>query len=86
MNTLYRNYRTFTAAALAAVVIVGLTGLTLDQGHAGALPRGVVEIGELQTLQVGDLAIAALPEVQVIGSRDMQLADVESINADGTRG
>jgi len=86
MNTLYRNYRTFTAAALAAVVIVGLTGLTLDQGHAGALPRGVVEIGELQTQQVGDLAIAALPEVQVIGSRDMQLADVESINADGTRG
>ena len=86
MNTLYRNYRTFTAAALAAVVIVGLTGLTLDQGHAGALPRGVVEIGELQTLQIGDLAVAVLPEVQVIGRRDVQLADVETTEAGGTRG
>ena len=25
----------------AAVVIVGLTGLTLDRGHDGALPKGV---------------------------------------------
>lgn len=86
MNTLYRNYRTFTAAAMAAIVIVGLTGLTLDQGHAGALPRGVVEIGELQTLQVGDLAVAVLPEVQVIASRDVQLADVDATEVDGTRG
>ncbi|MGB5133350.1 MAG: hypothetical protein WBO00_12070 [Steroidobacteraceae bacterium] len=86
MNTLYRNYRTFTASALAAIVVVGLTGLTLDQGHAGALPRGVVEIGELTTLQVGDLAVAVLPEVQVIGSRDVQLADVEATEADDTRG
>jgi hypothetical protein len=86
MNTLYRNYRTLTVAAMAAIVVVGLTGLTLDRGHAGALPRGVVEIGELQTLQVGNLAVAVLPEVQVIGSRDVQLADVDSIEADGTRG
>lgn len=85
MNTLYRNYRFFTAA-MAAVVIVGLSGLTLDQGHGGALPRGVVEIGELQTLQVGDLAVAVLPEIQVIGSRDVQLADVDATEADGTRG
>ena len=83
MNTLYRNYRFFTAA-FAAVVVVGLTGLTLDQGHAGALPRGVVEIGELTTLQVGTVAV--LPEVLVIGSRDVQLADVEATDADGTRG
>ena len=85
MNTLYRNYRFFTAA-FAAVVVVGLTGLTLDQGHAGALPRGVVEVGELTTLQVGNLAIAVLPEVVVVGSRDFQLADVEATDADGTRG
>ena len=83
MNTLYRNYRFFTAA-FAAVVVVGLTGLTLDQGHAGALPRGVVEIGELTTLQVGTVAV--LPEVLVIGSRDVQLADVDATDADGTRG
>jgi hypothetical protein len=85
MNTMYRNYRSITAA-VAAIVIVGLSGLTLDQGHAGALPRGVVEIGELQTLQVGDLAIAQLPEVQVIGSRDLLLADFDSAVADDTRG
>jgi hypothetical protein len=83
MNTLYRNYRFFTAA-FAAVVVVGLTGLTLDQGHAGALPRGVVEIGELTTLQIGTVAV--LPEVLVIGSRDVQLADSEATDADGTRG
>ena len=85
MNTLYRNYRSFTAA-FAAVVVVGLTGLTLDKGHAGALPRGVVEVGELTTLQVGNLAVAVLPEVLVVGSRDVQLADVEATDADGTRG
>ena len=86
MNTLYRNYRSVITAAIAAIVIVGLTGLTLDRGHAGALPRGVVEIGELQTLQVGDLAIAVLPEVQVIGSRDVLVADFGATDADGTRG
>jgi hypothetical protein len=85
MKTLYRNSHSF-ASALAATVIVGVTGLSLDQGHAGALPRGVVEIGELQTLQVGDLLIAVLPEIQVIGGRDAQLADVEATETDGARG
>ena len=42
-------------AAFAAVVIVGLTGLTLDRGHDGALPTGVIEVGTLETLAVGDL-------------------------------
>jgi len=73
-NLIYRNYR-FVAAALAAVVIVGLTGLTLDRGHSGATPAGVIEIGELRTVLVGDTAIAALPAVTVYGSRDMQVAD-----------
>lgn len=85
MNMLYRNYR-FFSAALAAVVVVGLTGLTLDQGHAGALPRGVVEFGELQTLQVGGMTVATLPEVQVIGRRDVKLADIEATEVAGTRG
>jgi hypothetical protein len=76
MTNLYtRNYRT-VASAFAAVVIVGLTGLTLDRGHAGALPAGTIEIGELRTLAVGDLNIAALPAVEVIGSRRVQLAEV----------
>lgn len=80
MTTFNRNYR--TAATLAAVVIVGLTGLTLDRGHAGALPQGVIEIGELETVMVGDLNVAALPAIEVIGSRDVQLADVVANDAD----
>jgi hypothetical protein len=63
-------------AAFAAIVIVGLTGLTLDRGHGGALPKGVIEVGTPQTLSVGDLIVAQLPAVQVIGAREVQLADV----------
>ena len=62
-------------AAFAAVVIVGLTGLTLERGHGDALPKGVIEIGSPQTLSVGNLIVARLPAVQVIGARDVQLAD-----------
>jgi hypothetical protein len=62
-------------AAFAAIVIVGLTGLTLDSGHGGALPTGVIEVGNPETLSVGDLIVATLPAVQVIGTRDVQLAD-----------
>jgi len=82
MNNPYtRNYRTI-AAAFAAVVIVGLTGLTLERGHAGALPAGTIEVGELTTTMVGDLNVAVLPAVEVIGSRDVQLADADTSAAD----
>ena len=73
MNTLIN--RNTGIAAFAATVIVGLTGLTLDQGHAGALPQGVIEIGNPETLSVGDLVVAQLPEVQVLGARVVHLAD-----------
>ena len=85
MFALNSNYRSIVAA-LAAVAIVGLSGLTLDQGHAGSLPRGAIEIGELRTLEVGGMVVATLPEIQVIGSRDVQLADVELTDDDGSRG
>jgi len=62
-------------AAFAAVVIVGLTGLTLDRGHAGALPQGVIEVGEIETLAVGGTLYAMLPAVEVVGAREVQLAD-----------
>jgi len=65
-------------ATLAAVVIVGLTGLTLDRGHAGALPKGVIEVGEIETLSVGGTLIATLPAVEVIGAREVQLADAKA--------
>jgi hypothetical protein len=82
MNTLiYRNYRS-VAASMAAVVIVGLSGLTLDRGHDGALPTGTVEIGELTTVMVGDTVLAALPAVVVLGNRDVQLAGRNAIHAD----
>lgn len=78
MKTLIkRNYRTIVAA-LAAVAIVGLCGLTMERGHMGALPAGVVEIGELETQEVGGLTVAVLPAIEVIGDRDVQLADVET--------
>lgn len=75
-NLIYRNYRS-VVATLAAVVIVGLTGLTLDRGHSGATPAGIVEIGALQTVLVGDTAIATLPAVTVTGNRNVLLADAQ---------
>jgi len=62
-------------AAFAAVVIVGLTGLTLDRGHAGALPRAVIEVGQPETLSIGDLVVAQLPAVNVYGARETRLAN-----------
>jgi hypothetical protein len=84
-NILHSNYRSIVAA-LAAIAVVGLSGLTLDQGHRGKLPRGVIEVGELHVEQVGNLAVAVLPAIEVIGSRDVQLADVEAAQVDGARG
>jgi len=74
MKTLFN--RNTLVAAFAAVAIVGLTGLTLDRGHAGGLPKGTIEVGTLETLAVGGTLYAQLPAVEVFGTRDMQLADV----------
>lgn len=67
--------RNTAIAAFAAVVIVGLTGLTLDRGHEGALPKGVIEVGNPEAIEVGDLIVAKLPAVEVTGTRVVQLAD-----------
>ena len=72
MKTLFN--RNTGIAAFAAVVIVGLAGLTLDRGHEAALPKGIVEIGNLEAVMVGDLTIATLPAVEVFGSRVVRLA------------
>ncbi len=83
MDTLiYRNYRMVTSA-LAAIVIVGLTGLTLDRGHAGALPKGIVEVGELSIAIDPATEIAALPAIVVVGDRVVQLADSDHADAQG---
>ena len=73
MKTLFN--RNTGIAAFAAIVIVGLTGLTLNSGHEGALPKGVIEVGNPETLEVGGIVVAQLPEVQVYGARAVQLAD-----------
>ena len=76
MKTLFN--RNTGIAAFAAVVIVGLTGLTLERGHGGALPRGTIEVGQPETLSIGDLVVAQLPAVDVYGAREVQLADVKA--------
>ena len=52
MNTVIN--RNTGIAAFAAIVIVALTGLTLERGHAGALPKGVIEVGAPET---GDVSV-----------------------------
>lgn len=54
---------------VAAVAVVAFTGLTLDQGHLGALPQGTVEVGELTPVNVMQMAEVTLPEVVVTGQR-----------------
>ena len=76
MTTLFN--RNTGIAAFAAVVIVGLTGLTLERGHGGALPRGVIEVGTPTVVAVGDLIVAQLPAVEVIGTRVVQVADAKA--------
>jgi hypothetical protein len=58
-----------TISTVAAVAVVAFTGLTLDQGHLGALPQGTVEIGELTPLNVMQMAQVTLPEIVVTGQR-----------------
>lgn len=65
-------------AAFAAIVIVGLSGLTLERGHGGAEPRGIIEVGQLDTLAIGDLIVAQLPAVDVYATREVQLADAKA--------
>jgi len=56
-------------SAFAAVAIVGFMGLTFDQGHTAAAPRGVVELGELSPVGEAQIATVMLPELIVTGSR-----------------
>lgn len=69
MYTLFNSYQRTITTAFAAIVIVGLCGLTLDRGHLGGLPEGTVEIGTLETLAVGEMPIANLPAVEVTGAK-----------------
>jgi len=58
-----------TISTVAAMTVVAFTGLTLDQGHLGALPQGTVEVGELTPVNVMQMAQVTLPEIVVTGQR-----------------
>ena len=58
-----------TISAVAAVAVVAFTGLTLEQGHLGALPQGTVEVGELTPIGIEKLAQVTLPEIVITAER-----------------
>ncbi len=72
MFTLVEKSTRRTVSAMAAVAIVSLSGLVMDQAHLAAAPRGIVEVGELQLISTGETAIAMLPEVTVLAKREPQ--------------
>ena len=69
------NLRGAFSAVLAAA-IVGTSGLILEKGHGGALPKGVVEVGELTPVDVLP-QLAKLPEITVTATRLAMAADAE---------
>jgi len=52
-------------SAVSAVAVVAFAGLALDQGHLGAMPRGVVEVGEMQPYNLMQLVSTTFPEIVV---------------------
>ena len=54
---------------VAAVCVIAMAGLTFEFGHAGALPAGIVEIGELQPVEVEQFAAVRLPGIVVTADR-----------------
>lgn len=75
MTTRYTRHTAMIVAALASVITTGVAAVALDRSHAGTLPRGTVEVGELQPLAVGSVVVATLPAVEVIGYRTVRVAD-----------
>ena len=69
MYTMLNQEMRHTFGTLAAVTIIAFGGLALEFGHAGALPEGRVEVGELQPVNLERLATVALPGVVVTAPR-----------------
>jgi hypothetical protein len=57
-------------SAVAAVAIVSVGGLVMDQGHLAAAPKGTIAIGELTALGNTTATLAQLPEVVVVAKRE----------------
>ena len=69
MFTLVAESTRKTFSAVAAVAIVSLGGLVMDQAHLASAPRGTIEIGELTSFDNGT-TVAQLPEVVVVAKRE----------------
>jgi hypothetical protein len=72
MFTYVENSTHRTVSAMAAVAIVALSGLVMDQGHLAGAPRGIVEVGELTLVNEAQMAAVTLPEVTVVAKRVSQ--------------
>ena len=72
MFTLVEKSTRRTVSAMAAVAIVALGGLVMDQAHLAAAPRGIVEIGELTLVNEARMAAVTLPEVTLVAKRKSQ--------------
>jgi hypothetical protein len=74
------------ASTVAAVLVVAFAGLVFNHGHEGALPAGVIEVGELTPVGLERLAIVTLPGIEVVGRRELQVAvTLPEIEIVGTR-
>ena len=69
MFTISENSTRRTVSAMAAVAIVSLSGLVMDQAHLAAAPRGTVEVGELTLVSEAQMAAVTLPEIVVVAKR-----------------
>ena len=61
-------------SAMAAIFVVVSAGTALEQGHGGTLRQGTVEVGELTPIHLDQLAMATLPEIEVVGARSLLAA------------
>jgi hypothetical protein len=57
-------------SAVAAIAIVTMSGLVLDQAHLASAPRGTVEVGELTPVGEAGMTLVTLPEVIVVAKRE----------------
>ncbi len=73
MFTLVEKSTRRTVSAIAAITIVSLSGLVMDQAHVAAAPRGIVEVGELTMVNEAQIASVMLPEVIVVAKREFQM-------------
>ncbi len=69
MFSTYESTPRQLVSGAAAVAVLMLAGLTLDQGHIAAAPLGTVEVGELTPVGLETLAQVTWPEIVVTATR-----------------